>query len=142
MILISLFLWCLAAVCSAGMDVLQFHYYGSVFYKRALKENSSNVNIFWNPELSWLNKYNFRSVEKGFVKWSFLGFKFNKPVCLTDGWHLFKTLGIFCLCGAVVCSWYSHYRMGLFECILTYIFFGIMWNVVFNLFYNKIFVVK
>jgi hypothetical protein len=63
------------------MDKLQFHYHKSVFA-------NLNNKLFWDPEISWKNKYkNGNSIEGERFRFSstFL-------VSLTDGWHLFKLL--------------------------------------------------
>ena len=69
-----------SGLSEAVMDTLQFHYYKSPFAKYN--------HQFWNPQLSWRNKY-----KKGDPS---LGPKFPGSttifVSLTDGWHLFKLL--------------------------------------------------
>lgn len=87
MMYIGFFLFLLAGMFEAVMDKLQFHYYLSIF------KNFKN-QLFWNPNISWRNKYkdgNPAEGEKFFLsKTLFVGF--------TDAWHLFKllrTLSIF-----------------------------------------------
>ena len=85
----------LAGMSEGVMDTLQFHYSISIFY------NFKN-KLFWNPQISWQNKYKNGDPTDGP---KFL-FSTNLLVGLTDGWHLFKFLrtffifaGIFfCLC--------------------------------------------
>jgi len=80
----------LAGMANGVMDDLQFHYYDSI---------ASNWDEqFWNPEISWRNKY--ASNQEGalvrplqpkfFGSTSFLVF-------LTDGWHLAKFIFLLCL---------------------------------------------
>ena len=80
MVIIGLILTIFAGLSEAVMDTLQFHFYKSPFAKYN--------NQFWNPQLSWRNKY-----KKGDPS---LGPKFPGSttifVSLTDGWHLFKLL--------------------------------------------------
>lgn len=52
------------------MDHLQFHY--------------GKQSQFWNPKISWLNKYRDWDVSKG------LTFRGRFLVFTTDGWHLMK----------------------------------------------------
>lgn len=89
-LIIAAFFVLLAGMANGVMDDLQFHYYDSI---------ASNWNEqFWNPEISWRNKY--ASTEEGalvrplqskfFGSTSFLVF-------LTDGWHLFKFIFLLCL---------------------------------------------
>lgn len=69
----------LAGACNGVMDALQFHYPTTGF---------SEDNRFWNPAVSWENKYRDGDPEKGpafFLSTTMLVF-------LTDGWHLFKFL--------------------------------------------------
>ena len=49
-IIISSILIFLAAMSEAIMDNLQFHYYKSIFSNRKSQQ-------FWNPLISWSNKY-------------------------------------------------------------------------------------
>lgn len=69
----------LAGACNGVMDALQFHYSKTGF----LEEST-----FWNPEISWKNKYRGGDPSNGpafFLSTTVLVF-------LTDGWHLFKFL--------------------------------------------------
>lgn len=70
-----------AGVCNSVMDTLAYHYSTSIFSKVADQE-------FWNPDISWLNKYKGRDPDAGpkfFGSTTFL-------VWTTDAWHLFKSL--------------------------------------------------
>jgi len=81
MILIGIIFFTLAGIFEAIMDTLQFHYSYSVFH-------SLRNRLFWDPSLSWRNKYKNGD--------PFDGPKFPGSttifVGLTDAWHLFKTL--------------------------------------------------
>ncbi len=65
----------LAGSCNGIMDLLQFHFERSVF-------NGLN-DSFWNPEISWMNKWDvdtdFKERFLGSSRWF---------VFATDGWHL------------------------------------------------------
>lgn len=52
------------------MDHLQFHY--------------DKPNQFWNPDISWQNKYRNRDVSQGRTFWG------KYMVWTTDGWHMMK----------------------------------------------------
>ena len=69
----------LAGVFEGYMDVLQFH------WGKFLKNHKCNV-WYWNPKLSWENKYKDNDPKKGE---KFLG-STTVMVFLTDGWHLMK----------------------------------------------------
>ena len=61
------------------MDRIQFHYNGSLFSK--LKNQ-----VFWNPSISWKNKWKLGDPQKGpkfFMSTTLFVF-------ITDAWHLFK----------------------------------------------------
>jgi len=115
------------------MDVLVHHYPKSIF---------KNLNEkFWNGEISWKNKY--IDYDKGDLRLKKWFWNINKPVQFSDGWHLFKTLMIFFICLSVVLyvplyNWHSP----IYNFFIDFIIFGITWNVVFSLFYNKLLVSK
>tara|TARA_Y100000361_G_scaffold145150_1_gene153997 strand:- start:10 stop:384 length:375 start_codon:yes stop_codon:yes gene_type:complete len=105
----------LAAFSEAVMDTLQFHYYRSIF--------SSLNPIFWNPKLSWKNKYTLGNPG--------LGPKFVGSTTIfvftTDGWHLFKFfrnlflfLGIF-----FACLYVSSLRDAVIMTVSTRVVFGV-----------------
>lgn len=74
----------LAGIFKAFMDTLQFHFDKSKF---------SNLNkYFWNPEFSWLNKYEEKN-RVDFVRKKWLKF-IPVPILLTDAWHLFQSFQI------------------------------------------------
>lgn len=85
-----------SAVFEGVMDFLQFYY--------------SGTDHFWNPRLSWINKWNFNQIEKKerfFLSSTVLVF-------LTDGWHLMKwcrnrciDIGIFALLCEIMTVWQS-----------------------------------
>ena len=66
--------------CSIGlMDHLQFHYHKGQFKNEQ----------FWNPQISWKNKYKDGNPDLGpayFGSTTFLAWT-------TDGWHMIKTIG-------------------------------------------------
>lgn len=62
------------------MDLLQFHFYSSKFKKYN--------NDFWNPLISWKNKWKDGNPLNG-PKFTGSSSFF---VFLTDGWHLFKMI--------------------------------------------------
>ena len=61
------------SACANGvMDYLQFHYYKN--------------NTFWNPKLSWVNKYKNNDKKQG----DRFPFSTTILVFLSDGWHLMQ----------------------------------------------------
>jgi hypothetical protein len=127
--MISIILIALAAICNAVMDICSHHYYYSVLTRFDSK--------FWNASTSWANKYVNGQPANGRVKW--LGGIMNKPVQLTDAWHLFKSLMIVFLISAI--PFCPSNEFGLPEWIYYLLVIGVggtVWNLVFNLFYNRI----
>lgn len=124
--MISLILVILAAICNAVMDVTSFHYEKSIFSKLNPK--------WWNPYISWKNKYVNWDGGKRTEKTIWLGIKY--PTALTDAWHLFKSTMITLLVLAIVL--YTPF----INLYVDFAIIGIGWNVAFNLFYNKIFKLK
>ena len=121
----------MASVCNAVMDTLAHHYSTSAF--------KDLDNRFWNAAVSWKNKYiNYDGGDKRLKKWFWI---INKPVQLSDGWHLFKTLMIIFIILAVV----FHKNVDCFITVNTcwngliqLFIFGVVWNITFSLFYNHI----
>ena len=99
----------LACLCNAGMDSLK------VFYKTSFAKNWNKY--FWNPALSWKNKYTTKL-----------------PDALTDGWHLLKML----MLGFMMIA--MSYKVT--EILLTDLFlftvYAIVWNVSFPYMYYKL----
>ena len=72
----------IAGVFEGFMDVLQFHW-------AKFSANNPTINsAFWNPTLSWSNKYKGNNPAEGE---KFPG-STTIFVSLTDGWHLMKLL--------------------------------------------------
>lgn len=71
----------ISGISEAVMDKIQFHWHKTIF--------SINPNrykpLFWNPELSWANKYKDTQTLEPKFKGSTTIFVFT-----TDAWHLFK----------------------------------------------------
>ena len=130
--MISLLFWCLAAACCAVMDTLQYHFYSSKIYYTLRKPTQS---YWWNPEFSWKNKYIDRYPPNGLRKWLW----FDVP-CV-DAWHTFKSLMIVFICLSI-----AFFRMPVpetwYNIMLIFVVFGVFWNLIFNLFYNKILLKK
>ena len=86
LIIISSILIAIAAMSEAIMDNLQFHYFKSIFKDREAQQ-------FWNPLISWSNKYKNGEKNQGE---KFIG-STTLFVGLTDAWHLFKLINHTCL---------------------------------------------
>jgi hypothetical protein len=109
----------------AVMDKLQFHYDLSIF------KNFKN-QLFWDPKISWKNKYEDGNPMKGerffLSKSLFVG--------VTDAWHLFKlfrTLTIFAGIYFLFIPCATKYMCLMFV-IIARILFGLSFTLFFKLF--------
>lgn len=136
--MISLLLFILASVCSASMDVCQFHYEKSVFVR-------FNKPSYFNGYVSWTRKYIDGDFKKGIRKW-FFGL-LDYPVFLTDFWHLMKS-SMLCLIVASAVLYVptlTVFNLGFCKPLLLifdFVLFGTLWMAFFNIFYNRILVKK
>ena len=79
--MISISLWFLASILNGAMD-MNFNMFGNSIFSTFKNQN------FWNPQLSWVNKWkdgDRANGEKFFGSSTFL-------VWTTDSWHLIKML--------------------------------------------------
>jgi hypothetical protein len=81
---ITITLAILAALSNAVMDVLKDHFDTSVF--------KNKNRVFWDPRISWMNKWIDGDKTKGRTYWFVKGVKIVKPAMITDAWHIFKAL--------------------------------------------------
>ena len=121
----SLIFFTLAAICNAVMDKLSFHFYDSVF--------SRDVRYWqwFNPEVSWRNKYIDKMPSKGLRKWLIFDVQF------TDAWHTFKSLMIVFLALSIITFDLYTFNVWWIK-LIVFCVYGFVWNVVFNLFYNRL----
>lgn len=122
---LSFVCWELAAICSAIMDTLKFHYYNSIFHTKF-----GDNNAFWNEDF------------KGAKPYIIPGTKYK-----LNAWHLFKSSMIILMaltsCFMFLAGTYiTHLPYKIIIVIGILIVYGIRWNGFFNLFYNKILVKK
>jgi hypothetical protein len=125
MIYIGFLLFILSGMFEAVMDKLQFHYDLSIF------KNFKN-QLFWDPKISWKNKYEDGNPMKGerffLSKSLFVG--------VTDAWHLFKlfrTLTIFAGIYFLFIPCATKYMCLMFV-IIARILFGLSFTLFFKLF--------
>ena len=100
----------LACLCNAGMDSLR-----SGFFKTSFAKNWNAQ--FWNPALSWTNKY---------TSWL--------PDALTDGWHLLKMLMI----GFNIIAMSYGVTPEIYYDLFLFIIYAVVWNVPFPYMYYKL----
>ena len=78
---IGLVCFILAGISEGVMDTIQFHYTTSIFF-------NCKKQLFWDPEISWKNKYKNGDPKQG----PKFPFSITLLVGLTDAWHFFKLL--------------------------------------------------
>ena len=121
------FLFFILAGLSEGiMDTLQFHYSSSIFYDCKNKS-------FWNPEISWQNKYKDGDPTEG----PKFPFSTNLLVGFTDGWHLFKLLRTFFIFAGIFFIFMN--CQTTFHCLIDVIVSRILFGISFSLSYDYLF---
>lgn len=130
LLLIPLFFYCLSGALDAVMDVLQDHFSVSVF---------KNLNPqFWNPNVSWTNKYIDGDVNKGHKKITILGFAFNYPDALTDAWHMSKMLMVVTDVMSITSAAWIGFHYSFIWLLVYFAIIGMLRNATFSLFWDKI----
>ena len=123
--------YCYSGAMDAVMDTLKDHFSVSIF---------KNLNPqFWNPSVSWKNKYIDGDPNKGHRKIKVLGITFNYPDALSDAWHICKILregfNILAVVSALIIPHITFTILGALSFILVA---GILRNWSFNLLYNHL----
>lgn len=130
LIMLFLFSWLFAAICNAVMDVLAFKYKRSIF-------KNMNPN-FWNPSISWRNKYKDNDERKGPA---FLG-STTFLVFTTDAWHLFQFLSNSFIILGILFIVNMMYDLNWWMYLSGFVILKTIWGFVFETFYEHIFRVK
>jgi hypothetical protein len=113
--IVALIAFVSSAVFEGVMDYLQFYY--------------SGTDHFWNPRLSWINKWSFSQLgkkERFFLSSTVLVF-------LTDGWHLMKwfrnrciDIGTFFLLSQIMPAWHAFGITVAIRVVIGIIFEGML----------------
>ena len=122
LLLIKCWLVAIAATCNSVMDTSVEHYKGSILERYN--------PLFWNYAISWKNKYTNHKESEGISPFYKLPFMQS----FSDAWHLSKSVMIIALCAAISLTTVIPLSFFLIQMAL----YGIIWNVVFNLFYNHL----
>jgi hypothetical protein len=118
----------LVGLFDAVMDKIQFHYNKSIF------KNFKNQQ-FWNPKLSWINKWKNGNKKNG-EKFLFSSTLF---VFTTDAWHLAKFFRNFC----IVVSMFLFIYLPTNPTSIFYLVLGrVFWGIVFELCFSRLFGIK
>lgn len=121
--MVSIVLIFLSGLFEGVMDTLHFH------YKRFEKKHPKIKDKFWNPEYSWLNKYDEQLKPKFFLSTTALVF-------LTDGYHLMKFLRNIFLFASIAFAMYKPIELNII--VFVFILYGIN-RIGFNFIYNNIY---
>jgi hypothetical protein len=121
-LIISSILIALAALCNAMMDTLSHHWYMFKWKDKVKKQ-------WWNPKYSWQNKY--------FPKMHW----YYKFVWTSDAWHLCKSSMIVLLCAALTIN-IGVEDIAIVAKFAIFAVYGTIWNMFFNIGYNKLFIDK
>ena len=128
-LVIGIILVSIAGMSKAIMDNLQFHFNRSIFKFDPVKYNQK----FWDPTLSWVNKYK----EGSMTEPKFLG-STTYFVFTTDAWHLFQMIMLICLfVGIAVTAFYGgSFIYMMIKVAILRTFFGLVFTLFFNKFLN------
>lgn len=128
-LVIGIILVSIAGASKAIMDNLQFHFNRSIFKFDPVKYNQK----FWDPTLSWVNKYK----EGSMTEPKFLG-STSYFVFMTDAWHLFQMIMFLCMfIGIAITSYYSgSFIFMVLKVAILRAFFGLTFTLFFNKFLN------
>jgi hypothetical protein len=133
--MISLILIVLAGMCNALYEIIFVFFNQSIF---------KNLNpLFWDPKMSWKNKWAQPYPQPVEPKWYYFGFlpRYKERfihsstmfVGLTDAWHLFKSIMLGCIMAAIVL--YTPIINPFVDFLLLYFVF----TFTFTIFYEYIF---
>ena len=112
----------IAGVSKAVRDTLAHHFEESIF---------RNLNpLFWNPVLSGGNKWKNGDESQGE---KFL-FSSTLWVAVTEGWHVFEMLNVFCL---YLSAGFMVFYMGLWGAVISRIIYGISFTIAYKYFKIK-----
>lgn len=128
MIQLGLTLVVLAGIANAVMDKLQFHWHKSIFANETVYEEQ-----FWNPAISWKNKY-----KQGLESYKYERFRFSTTalVFLTDAWHLFQMIHTLLLfIGIALIGYFCNSFLELFIYVLLS---KILYSLYFEWFFKKL----
>jgi hypothetical protein len=124
-IIIVILLFMSGAFFNSIMDVLQFRYEKSIF--------KNNVNQqFFNPKISWRNKWKDGDPEKGEA---YPGSS-TVFVLFTDAWHLAQFFMFTCFEAAVIFLLYKLYRFKWYILALIFLGMKVVFGMTFELFFK------
>jgi hypothetical protein len=126
-ILLTAIFLMIAAGLNGGVDMLVHHYHQSFAKYYDLNES------FWNPSISWKNKYVNQNLDEGRKQIDLSIISFDVPVLFTDGWHLLKAIMLLFIF-LVPAIWIPG---KWWKKSLSFIAFVFLWTLSFETVYNK-----
>jgi len=128
----SLVLVFIAGMLDGTRDTLQFHYEQSIFPRGKEERFLGQGEQFWNPAISWRNKYENGDPKQGN---RFLGSS-TFLVFLTDGWHFLQFLELTCFYLAIALPLLLLLGLNLWWAVLAIIPFRLGFSAGFTLLYS------
>lgn len=122
--ILYIILFLIASISYSVMWTLQFRFYRSIFF--SLKNEQ-----FWNPSISWKNKWKEkagRMIEKFPFSSTFLVF-------LTDGFHLFQFFFLNSIILLISLLLFDVYNI---NCMLTFLGIRALFGFIFELLFSRI----
>jgi len=138
-LIVALLFWIIASILDSVMDTIKDHWDVSIF-----KDNPKFDEQWWNPKISWINKYeNVYSTQRKQI--TIFGFKFTKQVQFTDAWHnlkMWKIISLAFVPTSIITGILLFLGVSIIPIIgiiiASLLILGLLWNYPFNIFYNKI----
>jgi len=135
-LIIPVIFYCISGALDAFMDTIKDHWSTFIW--------NGKVNPqFWNPAISWTNKYIDNDPTKGHKTFKVFGITFNTFDALSDAWHIGKVIREGCNILAIVTALmipFTYDTILIFLALVALI--GALRNLTFDLFYNKLLVKK
>lgn len=126
-----------AGVSNGIMDTLQFHYGKSLFPKVEGETLLGQDREFWDPEISWKNKY--RDYDAGDKRPAFW-LSTTALVFLTDAWHLFQFIMLSAFQLAIIIPFLYFLRIKWYWALPALIPAKALFGIAFTLMYSYVLV--
>ncbi len=136
-IIISFILIVIAAAFNAVMDTIRYHWVRSIF---------AAIKIKWLRkwfESYWLYHMNQQDSTKGVI--DIPGTKIDVPAPFWDGWHFAKAVMLLCIASSLSLLIYQAKnipQLSLLYVVGIFIGYTLIWHIVFELLFNKLFIVS
>ena len=130
LIILSITFYVFSGILDAVMDTLKDHFSISIFSKLNPQ--------FWNPSISWTNKYINNDHNNGHKTFSLFGITFPTLDALSDAWHISKILREGFNILAILSALFSGAIFNFYIFIEMLVFLIVLRDLAFNLFYTKL----